>query len=186
MLMLLCVGQIGTVAAPQAADPWYGRSPKPKDFEAPKIPFGGRFTIELPKNWPMIAGHGAIVFTVAEKAKDNQPAAAAIALERIQLRSSVSVTRALGDVELTNTQEREADGKDFAQEIKDVGGRRFIFIHYTRPGLTAGDSIVQYSVPVGAVMYRLICVAPTAQLSKYQPIFAHVAASFQPAASSGG
>jgi len=35
-------------------------------------------------------------------------------------------------------------------------------------------------MPVDTMMYRLICVAPTAALDKYRPVFAHVAASFKP------
>jgi hypothetical protein len=43
--------------------------------------------------------------------------------------------------------------------------------------------VIQYSVPSGNVMYRLVCIAPTAQLAqRYQAIFAHVAASFKPTA----
>jgi hypothetical protein len=29
-------------------------------------------------------------------------------------------------------------------------------------------------------MYRLICIAPSADIDKYRPIFAHAAASFTP------
>jgi hypothetical protein len=29
-------------------------------------------------------------------------------------------------------------------------------------------------------MYHLICIAPTDQIEKYRPLFAHAAASFEP------
>jgi hypothetical protein len=37
-------------------------------------------------------------------------------------------------------------------------------------------------MPFGRVMYRLICITPEKELTRYQPICAHVAASFKPAA----
>jgi hypothetical protein len=39
---------------------------------------------------------------------------------------------------------------------------------------------VQYSFPVATTMYRLIYIAPAAEVEKYRPLFAHVAASFTP------
>jgi hypothetical protein len=46
--------------------------------------------------------------------------------------------------------------------------------------LSGRDRVVQYSIPAGAVMFRLICIAPEAQMSAYQAAFAHVAFSFKP------
>ena len=68
--------------------------------------------------------------------------------------------------------------------MKEVNGRRFVFIRYFRPGLAGTDAVVQYAIPNGNVMYRLICIAPSAQLTtKYQATFAHVAQSLKLAAS---
>ena len=177
LLLLCCLFHIQAAAAQGPADPWYGRSAKPKDFEAPKIALG-RFMIELPKDWQIVPGHAGIIFTSAEKTKSNE-AAAAIVLEHMQLQSALEVNPTVAEVELTSIKEREPSGQDFSQQIKDGDGRKFIFIQYTRPGFGGQESVVQYSIIVGSIMYRLICIAPSAQLPKYQAKFAHVAASFK-------
>jgi len=41
------------------------------------------------------------------------------------------------------------------------------------------DHVAQYSIPIGTVMYRLVCIAPTAMIEKYRPLFSTVAASFK-------
>jgi hypothetical protein len=170
------------VAESQGAppDPWYSRSSRPRDFEAPKVLLG-KFTLELPRNWPIVAGHGGILFTAAERPRDNR-SAAAIVLEQIQLQGTVDakdVTPALADTEMSLIRDRQPGGQSFERLVKEAEGRRFIFIQYLKPGWTGQDRVVQYSMFAGAVMYRLICIAPAAQIAKYQPLFAHVAASFK-------
>lgn len=183
LLAVLCaVAQIHLAlahqAAPGAPDPWYGRNPKPKDFEAPRVPLG-RFAIELPKDWQIVPGHAGIIFTAAEKTKNNE-AAAAIVLEHMQLQSALEISPAVAEVELTTVKEREPSGQDFSQQIREGDGRRYILIQYTRPGFGVQENVVQYSMIVGSIVYRLICIVPAGQLPRYQPKFAHVAASFKP------
>jgi hypothetical protein len=175
----LCLTQIRVAVAQGTPDPWYGRSPRPRDFEAPKTPLGN-FAIELPKNWQIVPGYAQIILTAAEKTRSDQ-VGAAIVLEHVQLRSPLPVTPAVADVELTTIREREPGGQDFSQQIKQGDGRPFIFIQYTRRGHAGPDRVVQYSILAGSVMYRLICVVSAAQFAKYQSIFAHVAASFKAA-----
>jgi hypothetical protein len=177
LLVLLCLTQIRVAAAQGTPDPWYGRSPRPRDFEAPKTPLGN-FAIELPKDWQIVPGYGHIILTATEKTRSNQ-SAAAIVLEHMQLRGALAVTAPVAQVELTSIREREPSGQDFSQQIKEVGGRQFIFIQYTRPGHAGPDRVVQYSILAGSVMYRLICIVSGSQLAKYQSTFAHVAASFK-------
>lgn len=177
LLVVLCLTQVRVVVAQRTPDAWYGRSTKPKDFEAPKRPLGN-FVIELPKNWQVVPGYGNILMTAAEKTKGNQTAAA-IVLEHLQLRSALAATGPVAEVELTSVREREPGGQNFSQQIKEVDGRQFIFIQYTRPGHTGPDRVVQYSIFAGSVLYRLICIVSDSQLAKYQSTFAHVAASFK-------
>src|SRR5204863_2938796 len=98
------------------------------------------------------------------------------------LQDTPEVTDAFADLELRMIRGREPGGDNFAQQIKNADNRRFIFIQYSRQGVGGPDAVVQYSIPIGAVMYRLICIAPAAQLAKYQAKFAHVAASFKASA----
>ena len=175
-----------TAAAPALAqqgvsDPWFGRIAKPKDMDPPKT-FANTFSIELPKDWQLVSGHTNTVFLVAEKTKRFLPAAA-IVLEYAQLQAAVdpSLLPAVGQLELADIQKRELSGSRFAQQVKSADGRQVIVIQYDRPGLSgATDHVVQYSFPVGTTMYHLICIAPTDQIEKYRPLFAHAAASFMP------
>lgn len=162
------------------SDAWYGRSKAARDFETAKgLP--GTFTIELPKAWQIVPGYGGIVFIAAAEKNRNKQSPAAIILERMQLRTPIGS----GDVNATlagieGDLVRGTPGvQNFKQEVKDVDNRRFIFIQYSKPGLNGTDLVAQYSIPAGAVMYRLICIAPEAELSRYQTMFAHVAASFK-------
>lgn len=178
----------GSAAAQQpSADPWYGRMAKPKDFDPPKQ-FGKDFSIELPKDWQLVPGHTGTVFLVAEKTKRFQ-AGAAIMLEymRLQAPFDAALLKAVAPVELDDVQRRELAGQTFTMDAKMVDRRPLIVIQYDRPGISgAPDHIVQYSFPVGQTMYRLICIAPKADVQKYQPIFAHAAASFTPTPPQGG
>ena len=163
------------------SDSWYARSKSVRDFETAKgLP--PTFTIELPKAWQIVPGYGGIVFIAAsEKNNRTKQSPAAIILEQMQLRTPIGP----GDINATLAN-IEGDlvrglpgGQNFKQEVKDVDNRRFIFIQYSKPGLNGTDHVAQYSIPSGAVMYRLICIAPEAELAKYQSMFAHVAASFK-------
>lgn len=185
---------VPAAAQPQASagqaptsDPWYGRMAKPKDFDPPKV-FANAFSIELPKDWQLVPGHTGTVFLVAEKTKRFQ-AGAAITLEymRLQAPFDPSLLAALAPIELDDVRRREMAGQTFTMEQKMVDGRALIVIQYDRPGLSgAPDHVVQYSFPVGQTMYRLICIAPTAEIQKYRPIFAHAAASFTTLKGAGG
>ena len=178
-VLALCAVQAHLVAQP--ADPWFVKSAKPKDFEAPKLPWN-TISIELPKGWQIAPGHSGILMTVAEKTRTNQPGGAII-LEQMRLQDTL-LPKDLSDSTLTfeaaSTRERDPAGQNFQQQIKEGSeGRRFIFIQYTRPGLYGPDRVTQYSVPAGLTLYRVICIVPDAQLAKYQPTCAHVADSFK-------
>jgi hypothetical protein len=165
-----------------APDAWFRASTKPKDFGAAKLPWNS-FSIELPKNWQMVPGYGGILLTAVEKTRNNQ-AIAAIALEQMLLVEPLAandIDAVLAGLEEAAARQRDPSGKDFVQQVKEADGRRFVFIQYSRPGLNGLDRVVQYAIPSGRVMYRLICIAPAALLTtKYQAMFAHVARSFKP------
>ena len=177
----LLAAAVPAFAQQGVSDPWFGRIAKPKDVDPPKT-FANTFSIELPKDWQLVSGHTNTVFLVAEKTKRFLPAAA-IVLEYSQLQAAVdqSLLPTVGQIELADIQKRELSGSRFSQQIKTADGRQVIVIQYDRPGLSgATDHVVHYSFPVGTTMYHLICIAPTYQIEKYRPLFAHAAASFMP------
>ena len=81
------------VQAQIASDPWFRYSTKPKDFQAAKLPWN-TFSIELPKSWQLVPGHGDILLTAVEKTRNNQ-ATAAVVLEQMHLVEPMS----MGDVD---------------------------------------------------------------------------------------
>jgi hypothetical protein len=173
------VPPVAAQPAPQAAaDPWYGRIPKTKNFEARLFP--GAMTIEVPRDWQVLPGHGSTLFAAAEKVKKDQPPAG-IVLEYTRLPAAFDpkIASFVGTAELSDVRETEPDGRDFTQQVKtaaEIGP--YIFIEYNRPGLAgADDHVVQYSMFSGRVRYRLICIAPAVSVDKYRPTFAHIAAS---------
>ena len=179
MLVLL-----GLSAVQAQDDPWYRLSARPKDFAAARLPWN-TFTIDLPKDWQLAPGYGAILLSAVEKTRGNQPAASIVIEHRslVEPLTAQDVDAGLAGLEANDVKGRDPGGQDFKQEVKEVNGVRFVFQTYSRRGLSGMDTVILYSVPSGNVMYRLVCIAPTAQLAqRYQAIFAHVAASFKPTA----
>jgi hypothetical protein len=169
------------VRAQTGSDPWFRYSTKPKDFQAPKLPWN-TFSIELPKNWQLVPGYGGILLMAVEKTRNNQ-ATAAVILEQMHLVEPLAmgdVDSVLGKLEADAARYRDPSAQNLEQQIKQVGAQRFVFIQYTRPGQNGTDRVVMYAIPAGRIMYRLICVARADQLAtRYQETFAHVAASFK-------
>jgi len=182
LLVVLFGAAHANVQAQGATDVWFRASAKPKDFRLAKLPWNA-FSIELPKDWQLAPGHGGILLTAVEKTRGNQ-AAGAITLEQTRLVEPLSVNdidAALAGLEASAARQRDPAGDNFEQQVKEANGRRVVMVQYTRPGLNGPDKVVMYAMPVGLVMYRLICVAPAALLaSKYQDTFAHVASTFKP------
>jgi hypothetical protein len=180
LLVLACVvPPVHSLAQQTASDPWYGRQAKSKDFDAPKE-FTGAFSIELPKGWQLGSGHMETLFLLTQRTK-NWEAGAVITLEqiRLQLPLDPAIMATVSDREMREAQARDSTGKQFSNVVKNGDHGPVILVQYDRTGMTGvTDHVAQYSMPVGTTMYRLICIAPAAQIEKYRPIFAHVAASF--------
>jgi hypothetical protein len=164
-----------------APDPWYSRQARPQNIDEPKT-FTGAFRIELPKNWQFAPGHTGTIFSVVEGTK-KWATGGLITLEylRLQVELEPALIPGVGERELKELQSQELSGKRFSGSIKNGPAGPIIFIQYDRPGISGTDDhVVQYSIPIGTTMYRLICIAPTAEIEKYRPMFAHVAYSFSP------
>jgi hypothetical protein len=183
--VLLGLASLIAVANPHAqasSDPWYGLQPNAKNIDQPRV-FTGAFQIALPKNWHMAPGHTGTIFSIVEDTKKWETGGL-ITLEYMRLQAPLdpSVIAAFGERELKEVQNRELSGKQFGVAVKNGQIGPIILVQYDRPGVSgADDHVAQYSIPIGLVMYRLICIAPAASIERYKPLFAHVAASFQPA-----
>lgn len=179
LLALVCLVPLDYLAAQGTPDPWFGRQARPKDFSGP-MKFAGTFSIELPKDWQLAPGHTGTIISSVEKKKNTTGGYITLEYWALQGPFDPALASAASQVELNEVQKRELSGKGFTSEVKKGNFGPVIVVQYNRPGLKGDDHVVQYSIPVGSTMYRLICIAPLADLDKYRPMFAHVAASFTP------
>ena len=181
--LLLGFASLLAIANPHAqgsSDPWFGLQTNPKNIDQPRV-FTGAFQIALPKNWHMAPGHTGTIFSIVEDTKKWETGGL-ITLEYMRLQAPLdpSLMAVVGERELKEIQTRELSGKQFSVAVKNGQVGPLILVQYDRPGISGTDDhIAQYSIPIGLVMYRLVCIAPTASVEKYRPMFAHVAASFQ-------
>jgi len=179
---LIAMIAVANPAAQGTSDPWYGLQPNAKNIDQPRV-FTGTFQIALPKNWHMAPGHTGTIFSIVEDTKKWETGGF-VTLEYMRLQAPLdpSVISAFAERELKEVQNRELSGKQFGVAVKNGQLGPIILVQYDRPGISGTDDhVAQYSIPIGVVMYRLICIAPAASIEKYRPVFAHVAASFQPA-----
>jgi hypothetical protein len=187
LLVLACLIRFEYAGAQAPPDAWYGRQAKPKDFDAPRV-FPGAFSIELPKGWQIVPGHAWTVFSIVEKTRQSQ-GGALITLEYMRLQAPLDPELIAGaaERELKAVQGWESNATQLKSQTRNGLAGPLILIHYDRPGLSGEtDHVVQYSIPAGTTLYRLICIVPSARLDRYRPVFAHVAASFVPTQSAGG
>ena len=168
------------VAAQVSPDTWYGGQAKPREVSVQPVVFYKTFSIALP-NWNIAPSHMYTILSAVEKGTQG-----AITLEQTRLNepmpADLEVLTAFKDVQLNIVKGVESTGTGFTADV--IKGRfgQLIVIQYRRPGVWGGENhVVQYLMPVGRTMYRLICVAPAAEVDKkYKKIFAWVAASFTP------
>lgn len=174
--LLACFTMVAGAGA-QDADQWYGRMANSKNFDP--MTFANTFSIDLPKDWQLVPGHTGTVLLAAEKTKRSSGAAISLEYMSLQAAFDPSIVDALAAYELKDVQARELGGSTFTMQVLKQGGRPVIIIQYDRPSLSGGkDHIVQYSIPAGTTMYHLVCIAPGSEVTKWRPVFAHVAASF--------
>ena len=182
----------GAVVSAQEATPpaagEYGRAPKleVQQFDNRQIRF------EYPKkDWEIVTrpttavvpGATAPIVSVVQRKRE-----AAVVVELTKLHQPLAlddITDLFSQLEADSIRERQPQATDVKAKLVDVGGgRRLVILTYGRQGVGGSERVRQYSIPAGADLFRLTCVATAAQFPRYEAVFAHVAASF--AVASGG
>jgi len=171
--------------------------PAPGEFgSAPKLEvqqFDNRqIHFEYPKkDWEIvprpttavIPGATAPIVSVVQRKRE-----AAVVVEQTKLHQPLAlddITDLLSQLEADSIRERQPQATDVRAKLVDVGGgRRLVIVTYGRQGVGGAERVRQYSIPAGADLFRLTCVATVGQFARYEAVFAHVAASF--AVASGG
>jgi hypothetical protein len=191
-LVVACAVIAGATASEQEATPpaagEYGRAPKleVQQFDNRQIRF------EYPKkDWEIvprpatavIPGATAPIVSVVQRKRE-----AAVVVEQTKLHQPLAlddITDLFSQLEADSVRERQPQATDVRAKLVDVGGgRRLVILTYGRQGVGGPERVRQYSIPAGADLFRLTCVATVGQFGRYEAVFAHVAASF--AVASGG
>jgi hypothetical protein len=177
-LTALAVGSLVALVGAQAQAPgsWVARSPK-----LGAVPFqsvDGHISFEYPKkDWVATAGVGPTLAMLVEK-----NAAAWMVVERTKLQMALApddVTDLFSQLEADRLKEAEPQATGVQNKLFVLDDRRFTAVQLSRKGLRGTDVVRQYSFPVGEYLYRLVCGTTSDQFPKFEPIFAHAAATFR-------
>ena len=191
VIALACAVIAGATASEQEATPpaagEYGRAPKLEfqQFDNRQIRF------EYPKkDWEIvprpttavIPGATAPIVSVVQRKRE-----AAVVIEQTKLHQPLAlddITDLFSQLEADSIRERQPQATDVRAKLVDGGGgRRLVIMTYGRQGVGGPERVRQYSIPAGADLFRLTCVATVGQFGRYEAVFAHVAASFAVAGS---
>ena len=183
------MGIVAVVAATAGQNPVppaageYGRMAKLEvsSFETPNR----QIRLEYPRrDWQIVPGYNASVVPGATSpivSLMQRKHEAAIVVEQTKLHQPLAlddITDLLGQLEAESVKERQPLASDIQPKLVQAGGRRFVIVNYGRQGVTGAERIRQYSIPAGADLFRLTCIASASQFARYEQVFAHVAASF--------
>ena len=162
----------------------FKRGSKAADTQTFRAP-DGKFALEYPgKDWQIVPGGGSVVATLAQK---NSEASVVIDYTKMnQALTPSEINDLFAELEGEDLTARQPEAKGAKPSIVNVGGRRVVVIQYSRAGLKGQEKVVQYTVPAGQDVYRLICSAQSAQFAKYEPVFVHMIESFQSPAPAAG
>ncbi len=166
----------GQTPPPPGTDPWFAKTTRTQ-FQVVKLSDAG-FQVEWPKkDWLLLPSAGPFALVLATKKGD-----AMVAVERTSLRQPLQpsdITDLFAQLESDTIKEREKP-VDLQARVIEAGDRRLAAVQYQRSGPQGTERVRQYSVPAGKRLYRLICVSSASQFLTYDPVFAHMAATFAP------
>lgn len=174
LLSLAGASLVAQTAKPGASDPWYGRTTKAQ-FQPVKALDGG-FQMDWPKkDWMLLPSAGSLALVVASRKGD-----AMVVVERSVLRQPLEpsdITDLFAQLESDSIREKQKV-LDVQSRVIEVGDRKLVAVQYQRTGALGAERVRQYSVPAGTNLYRVVCISSAAQFLAYDPLFAHMAASF--------
>jgi hypothetical protein len=162
-------------AAAAKGDPWLAKSPKMQVRPQRAVDAPARLDVPA-KDWSVLPSSGSTVLILASKKGD-----AVVLVERSSLAMALEpadITDLFAQIETDAIKERQPKATDFQSKVLDLASRRLVAVQYGRPGILGSEKVRQYSVPVGKELYRVTCISSAAQFAAYDPVFAHIAASF--------
>jgi hypothetical protein len=177
---LIAALMILAMAGPARAAGQFGlfnRGSKATDGQTFRSP-DGKFSLEYPsKDWQILPGGGSVVATLAPKSGD-----ASVVIDYTKMSQALApneINDLFAELEGEDLATRQPEAKSAKPSIVNVGSRRVVVIQYSRAGLKGQEKVVQYTVPVGQDVYRLICSAQETAFPKYEPVFMRMIETFQ-------
>lgn len=159
------------------AEAFFARSPK-LDVQVVSLGTTGA-VVELPKrDWQVTPSKDGDTVAVAEQRRKEAAVRVEASTLQLPLRSE-DVTELFGELELDRLKGLNAQGENFEMRMFRLGDRRVAVVQFTRPSASGPEQVRQYSYPDGLVLYRVTCVTTVERFKRYEPTFAHVAASFR-------
>ena len=160
----------------QVPDPWLTKAP-PRNLQTVSYQDpSGRFVLEVPKrDWKArSAGLQAVA------AFEHEGGQASIVIERQRLRRAMepdAVNELFVRLQEEEIKALDPQAGDLVHRIVTDGARRVLVWQYRRPAARGFERIRIYTVAHATFLYRVICRVVEAQADKFDPIFAHAAAS---------
>ena len=161
-----------------AAQIWkFGLGDRSVNYRTYKDP-AGRFELEYPaKDWRLLPSAGASLALFSRN-----DGAAAVSIDYLRLTATLAPSQigTMAEVEIQDLKERHPQAKDFTSEITDAKAGRGAVIRYVSVGSRGPERVIQYSLPVGQDLYRVIGIVAESALAKYEPVLIHILGSFNP------
>ena len=157
-------------------DLWLARL-KNQEFQAVKDRTG-LIVVEMPrKDWRNEPGKDPVLLSLSQRRKE-----ATVVVEQQALQQPLQaedITELFGQLEIDRLKGLNPEGEGFSAKVFALDGHRVVVVQFTRKGPEGLERVRQYSYPEGIRLFRLTCVATTARFAKYEPLFAHMAASLR-------
>jgi hypothetical protein len=140
---------------------------------------GQAFAIDYPdKDWSLVPSGNTLLVTVVQRRFE-----AALHVERTPLQVELS-DEDIGDVflsvEADHIRETTPSATDLKADLQELGERRVAAFVYRRNGVLGPERVLQYSMPAGKNLYRIIAVARPESFDRHLPALQAMAISVTP------
>ena len=147
----------------------------PVDTRSQGLP-GSAILFEMPRDdWQVVPGGATALLSLAHK-----QGLAAVVIERVRI-ARLAGWSERGDGFASSEAAAARDqptAADIDVRLVSIDARQLAIVSYARTGIAGPERVRQYSIPAGSDLYRLTCSAVASQFARFEPIFAHVAATF--------
>lgn len=150
--------------------------PRMKKF----APGGMGFSIDLPeKDWNVVPGGVESLVVLAQRRFE-----AAVVIERATLQVELApedIGEVFLGVETDHIREMIPSASDIKADLQELGTSRVAAFLYVRSGALGREKVLQYSMPAGKHLYRVVAVARADVFDRHLAVMQAIAASLTPA-----